>query len=91
MYPKQKNLEHKLKLTKNQLENLVSGFSKLSIRKVKSDIGVSPTLVHNICHDTCISNQSSIDMIRLDMIRKIKFGVQFPSIKFLGHTTSKIP
>jgi len=49
--PKQKNPGQKREMVKNQLENLVSDFPNLSIRKAASAVGVSPTLVYHIFHD----------------------------------------
>ena len=43
--PKHKNLGQKREMAKKQLENMVSDFPKLSIRKAASAVGVSPTLV----------------------------------------------
>ena len=49
--PKRKNSGQKREIVKNQLENLVSEFPQLSIRKAASAVGVSPTLVYHIFHD----------------------------------------
>lgn len=49
--PKHKNPGQKREKVKNQLENLVSEFPNLSIRKASSALGVSPTLVYHIFHD----------------------------------------
>jgi hypothetical protein len=43
--PKQKNLGQKREMAKKQLENIVSDFPQMSIRKGASAVGVSPTLV----------------------------------------------
>ena len=49
--PKHKNLGQKREMAKKQLENMVSDFPKLSIRKAASAVGVSPTLVYHIFTD----------------------------------------
>ena len=49
--PKHKNLGQKREMAKKQLENMVSGFPKLSIRKAASAVGVSLTLVYHIFTD----------------------------------------
>ena len=48
---KPKNSGQKREMAKKQLENLVSEFPQLSIRKAASAVGVSPTLVYHIFHD----------------------------------------
>jgi len=45
--PKHKNSGQKREMVKNQLENLVSDFPQLSIRKAASAVGVSSTLVYH--------------------------------------------
>jgi len=49
--PKHKNSGQKREMVKNLLENLVSDFPQLSIRKAASAVGVSSTLVYHNFHD----------------------------------------
>ena len=49
--PKPKISGRNREMVKNQLENLVSEFPQLSIRKAASAVGVSPTFVYHIFHD----------------------------------------
>ena len=49
--PKPKIPDKKREMAKNDVENLVSEFAQLSIRKIASAVSVSPTLVYHILHD----------------------------------------
>ena len=51
MTHKNKDPREKRKVAKNELENLISKFPSLSIRKAATAVGVSPTLVFSILHD----------------------------------------
>jgi hypothetical protein len=50
-HQKQKNLGQKREMAKKQLENIVSDFPQMSIRKAASAVGVSPALVYHIFTD----------------------------------------
>ena len=50
MTHKNKDPREKRKVIKNEVENLISKFPSLSIRKATSEVGVSPTLVFSILH-----------------------------------------
>ena len=47
----QKKIGEKRQIVKNQLENLVSEFPELSIRKTAVAVDVSPTYVYHVFHD----------------------------------------
>jgi AraC-like DNA-binding protein len=49
--PKHKNLGQKREMAKTQLENIVSEFPQMSIRKAASSVGISPALVYHIFTD----------------------------------------
>ncbi len=48
---KQKNLGQKREMAKQQLENIVSDFPQMSIRKAAPAVGVLPALVYHIFTD----------------------------------------
>jgi len=77
--PKQKNLGQKRDTAKKQLENIVSDFPQMSIRKGASAVGVSPTLVYHIFTDDLHLKSSKVSFMVLVGRPKLRKKAKFLS------------